>query len=263
MPLAQTDARQRSSLPDGSTEQSLAFGKSSGDQDGQRPVKGSTLHPAEVQQEDIDNPAVRAAAASAETFGRQEDSSRQGAAASPILASVQARDQERDNVSPGQAATRISPAAASLSGPSDGPNEHRHMSLEMQPGGSTLPNIMKAQSQSGAPGPDSSSQPVQQQQSVSAAIAESQSSRESGQPGTASLPDSDTQPVAAQEGTGHLLEPTLVGLADSGEHACTHICIWQLCSRKTCSCHISQSCHDICIDMRSIALFGWSMRVHI
>lgn len=225
MPLAHPDASQRSLVPDGSTVQALAFGKSSGDPEGPGPVRRSPLRPADMQDEDTGNPSVSTSAAVPQTSGVQQGSSRQGTAAGPISASVEARDQatarqrpEEGTLSPGQAVTGMSSDAAAPSGQADSQHEHRQMSAEMRPGGSTSPNMMGAQSQSGAAGPDSTSHPTQQQQSRSAAMAESHSSRESGQPGAAPLTDTDIQLTAADEGTGRLPEQHIARLTAPGKH---------------------------------------------
>lgn len=228
MPLAQPDAGQQSLVPDGSTVQALAFRKSSGDLEGPGPVRRSPLRPADMQHEDTGNPTVSASAASPQTADVQRRSSRQGIAAGPTPASVEARDWENarhrhaeGTLSPGQPVTGMLPDAASPSGQGDSQYEHRQTSVEMKPGGSTSPNTMGAQSKSGAAGPDSTSHPTQYQQSGSAAIAESHSSRESGQPGTALLTDTDIQVTAApypEEGTGCLLEQHIARHAEPGEH---------------------------------------------
>ena len=250
MPLARPDARQWSLLPDGSTAQSLAFGKSSGDPEGPGPSRRSTLRPADIQDQDIGNPAVSTSAASPDTYSTQQENSRPGAAAGPAPASDQARDHadarqrhEEGTMSPGHAVVGVSPSAASPSGQADSQSVPRQESVEMQPGGSTSRHIMQAQSESGAVAPDSTPNPIQQQPSGFAATAQPHSSRGSEQTGTAPLVDTDIQLTAAQEGTGRLPEQKMARPAAAGEYGSSDLL------KGAYSRHISLSCQSVCMHM--------------
>ena len=227
VPVAQrqTAATQRSPMPSDSTEQSLSFGKPSGDRDGSNNVKISPLRPAVVEARQQDSQAASTSTAGPETAGMQQDESREQSAASPSPVSMQAQDQDvaRQKHDLGTSALRqaksdLSAAETSSSAPSLGHNDDRYTSAQVQPA-SGPSSAMTMGAQAGAVGPASSSQQHQilEQQGDSAATAGADSSRDAGVAVPAPLSDTDTRLGAAEEGIQRLPEADNSRLPDPGE----------------------------------------------
>lgn len=199
----QTAATQRSPMPGDSTEQSLSFGKPSGDRDGSNTVNTSPLRPAVVEARQQDSKAANTSIAA---VGTQQEESRDQSAASPSPVSMQARDQnvgrqqhDLGSSALSQAKSGLSGAEAFSSGQAPGHVDDRYTSAQVQPA-SGVSSAMAWEAQSGAIRPASSSQQILEQQGNTAATAGAHSSRNHNDPVPAPLSDTDTRLGAAQEG---------------------------------------------------------------
>lgn len=222
-----TGTTQRSPLPGDSTEQSLGFGKPSGNRDGSSTLKASPLRPAVVQNRNQEEPAVSTATASPEIVGTHQGSNREQTAASPsTLTRHQDDDRQRQELGTsarGQAESRLSATETSGSEPAWVHSDDRHSDAQVQAASapSSSAAATTSEAQSGAAGPTSSSHHDLQQQGASAADTGSYSSSDASDAVPAQVSDAFTRRGhphgAAQEGMQHLLEGNNTRLADPGE----------------------------------------------
>ena len=242
MARVQPGATQRSPLPGDSTEQSLRFGKPSGNRNGSTTFKPSPLRPATVQ----DDSAVSSSTANAETSGTHQESNREQPAASPSKLQDDDRQQQEPGASAsGQAESKLSATEASTSGQAWAHGGDRHSDAQVQaasaPGSSAAEATPEAQL--GAVGPASSSHHIlQQQQGAVATTTGSYSSSDANGAVNAHLSAAgirrDHTHGAAQQGMQHLQEANNPMLADPGE-----------CGRDICLACVSDmvNMHEHCI----------------
>lgn len=247
VPMAQrqTGATQRSPLPADSTEQSLSFGKPSGNRDASSTFKASPLCPAVVQNSNQDEAAVSTSTTSPEIVGTHLESNREQIAASPNMLQDDRQQQELGTSASGQAESRLSATEASASGQAWAHGDDRYSDAQVQaasaPGSSAAATT--SEDQSGAVGPASSSHHILQQQGAVAATTGSYSSSDANGAVDAHLSDAGTRRDhahgAAQESIQHLLEANNTKLADPGE-CCRSICM-------PCVSDMAQHVHEHCI----------------
>lgn len=233
VPMAriQPGATQRSPLPGDSTEQSLSFGKPSGNRNGSTTFKPSRLRPAVAQDMNQDDSAVSSSTANAETSGTHQESNREQTAASPsVLQDDDTQQQELGTSASGQAELNLSATETSTSGQAWAHGGDRHSDAQVQaalaPGSSAAAATWEAEL--GAAGPASSSHHILQQQGAAATTTGSYSMSDASGTVLAHLSDADTRrgnpPGAAQEGIQRLLRENNTLLADPGK-CCKSICL--------------------------------------
>lgn len=225
VPVAQrqTAATQRSPMPDDGTEQSLSFGKPSGDRDGSNTVRTSPLRPATLEARPEDSKAASASRAGSEAVGTQPKDSRDQSAASFSHVSMKARDQSVTRQQHDLGTSALSQADSDLSAEASSSGQalshinDRHTSTEVQPA-SGPGSAMTLEPTLGAVEPASSShQMLEQQEDFAAPIAGAHGSRDANELVHAPLSDTDTRLGAAQEGIPHSLHADNDRLPDQGE----------------------------------------------